>query len=173
MVGTGSSVCHALSETVLRRIDPFYHILHLVLRGLLTSGLTKPELAFVQDNLNKHRKVLWIDFFSTFGVLFGLRGATAEELGIVITALLAPVMVMGAAWFAISFGGIPGKLIDTAMTVTFWMFTAFAVSFSAMAVAVMMVSPIPVWPALVLIFGAALVSCILYDTMDGLKVGLD
>lgn len=124
----------------MKHLDPFYHLLRFLLRGFLTANPTEPERAFVEDNMTKHRKVLWINLFATICVFFG---------------------------------GIPAKLIDMAMSVTFWMFTAFAVSFSAMIVAVMMVSPPLVWPALILIYFGAITACIQYDTSDGFKAGLD
>lgn len=159
---------------MLARFDPFnYWLRWLVLKPFLSVALEEGDRAFVEDNIDKHRQVMWLNILVSVGVFLGLRSLEGEALGMVITALLAPVMVMGAAWFAISFGGIPSKLLDTAMSITFWMFTAFVVSFSAMFIAVSMVAPWSIWPAMAVIYYGALTACMQYDTADGLKAGLD
>lgn len=164
-----------MEDTLLfARIDPFnYWLRLLVLKTFLSVKLDDGDREFIEDNINKHRTTMWVNVVVSIGVYFGLRGLEGDTLGMLITALLAPVMVMGAAWFAISFGGIPAKLLDTAMSITYWMFTAFVVSFSAMFIAVTMIAPWIVWPAMAVIYYGALVACIQYDTADGLKAGLD
>lgn len=156
------------------RLDPFnYWLRRIVLKSFLSVELEKADRAFVEDNINKHRRTMWVNVLVSVGVFWGLRSLEGETFGMLITALLAPVMVMGGSWFAISFGGVPSKLIDTAMSISFWMFTAFVTSFSAMFIAVAMISPWTIWPAMGIIYYGALVACIQYDTADGLKAGLD
>jgi len=92
---------------------------------------------------------------------------------VLITALIAPIMITGVAWFSISFGGIPQKLMSVAMSITFWMFVAFQISLSAMLIVLCFALPIIIWPVLFLIYVSVTISCILYDTSDGLKAGLD
>lgn len=154
----------------IRMIDPMYYFLkEVVLRKFLKTDLTDEGKAFVTDNINKHRFVLWISLIAGILVYLGLRRAP-ENTEIIILSLLAPVMVMGTAWFTISFGAIPTKLLKTAMSVTFWMFTAFLVSLTAMSVAVVYTLPVVIWPVIAIIYIAALFSCIQYHT---LKAGLD
>lgn len=158
----------------MEKVDPIYWILKvIILQKFFKSDLTPAEKEFVMDNIDKHRKALWITLLATLGVYFGLLGSNKSDISSIILALIAPVTVMGAAWFGVSFGSIPKKLISISMSVTFWMFTAFATSLAAMIVAVGFISPPLIWPALIIIFVGAITSCIQYDTADGLKAGLD
>lgn len=158
----------------MRNADPFFWFLkEVVLREFLRSDLTDPEKEFVMENMKKHRDVLWINLIATTGVYLGLQNSSPEDVSTIILALIAPVTVMGAAWFAVSFGSIPRKLIKTSMSVTFWMFSAFLVSLSSMIISVAFISPVFIWPALLVIYIGALISCIQYDTADALKAGLD
>ncbi len=157
----------------MRYLDPIYWFLRLTLRGFFLVPLGPEEKAFINENLRKHRAVLWINVATGIIIYFGLRQTRPEALNSVITALIAPVMVLGAAWFAITFGGIPQKLITTAITITFWMFSAFTASLSAMIITLCYVTPWLLWPVFIFIYIGTIVGCILYDTADGLKVGLD
>jgi len=158
----------------VRRIDPMYYLLKgVILRKFLETDLEKEQKAFVGSNIDKHRPVFWASLVSGILVYLGLLRVDTENIDTIILSLLAPVMVMGGAWFAISFGGIPVKLIDTAMSITQWMFTAFLCSLTAMSVAVAFISPALLWPVIAIIYIAALFSCVQYDTADGLKAGLD
>lgn len=152
--------------------DPIYLFLrYLVLRDFFKTSLGEAEQAFLHANIKKHRAILWLNIIASVFICIGLRQAAHPET--LISALIAPVMVMGAAWFAISFGGVPTKLLHIAMKVTFWMFTAFLLSLTAMFLAVALISPWWIWFPLAVIYYGALVSSIMYDTTDGLKVGLD
>ena len=154
----------------MKKIDPIYWFLRLILLKFL-SVETKERQDFVLENLEKHRRVLWLDIIGGILVYFGVKSSGNVET--VVLALIAPVTVMGAAWFAVSFGAIPKKLISEAMAITFWMFLGFTLSLMAMFVSVAYISPIILWPILLLIFLSAIISCIKYDTADGLKAGLD
>jgi hypothetical protein len=140
---------------------------------LVKANLEENERLFVGANVDKHRLVQWINFLSSILVFFALQKVSQGDMGTVISALLAPVMVMGGAWFAVSFGAIPSKLIECSMSVTFWMYTAFKVSLSTMLLAISFITPWMLWPVLGLIYVAVDFSCIQYDTADGLKAGLD
>jgi len=142
-----------------------------VLRQFLSAGLDGGEKEFLAQNIEKHRRVIWITIVMGIFALYGV--ASADEVSTLVLALIAPVTVMGAAWFAVSFGAIPKKLISEAMAVTFWMFLGFMTSLMAMFIAVGYISPAPLWPVLALIFISTMISCIKYDTADGLKAGLD
>jgi hypothetical protein len=155
------------------RMDPFSWFLNGILRGFLTANLKDFELQFVQDNIQKHRKALWLNALASVLVFFALRDTPHDAIGTVINATLAPAMIFGGAWFAVSFGGVPKKLINIAMSTTLWMFIAFLVSLSAMFIAVGFVTSPFLWPVLGLIYAAGVMACIQYDTADGLKSGLD
>jgi hypothetical protein len=158
----------------VNRVDPFYLILRkIILKQFFQSDLNEAEKNFVLENIDKHRKALWITLIASTGVYLGLLQSNKEDIPNIILALIAPVTVMGAAWFGISFGSIPEKLITASMSVTFWMFSAFATSLASMIIAVAFISPVLIWPSLIIIFVGALISCIQYDTADGLKAGLD
>ncbi len=157
-----------------KKLDPIYWILKsLILREFYKVELKDEEVAFLNDNITKHRMTLWVVVATTLMAFAGLKDVSQEDLVIVITSLFAPAMVMGGAWFSISFGGIPAKLLDLAMHVTFWMFMAFLVSLTTMFIAVAFVCPPIMWPILAMILIGAIFSCIQYDTSDGFKAGLD
>ena len=159
---------------MLNKIDPIHLWLEkVVLRQFYKTNLSAEERSFIQDNTQKNRRALWLNVAAAVLIYIGLNQVDGDALRSIITALLAPVMVMGAAWFAISFGGIPAKLINAAMSITFWMFTAFSVSFTAMCVAICMISPWPIWIVVVVIYYGTISACLQYDTADGLKAGLD
>lgn len=157
----------------MQQIDPIYWILRLILRGFFKAELKPEERAFIEDNVRKHRIALWVNVVAIPFVLLGLRQTAPGDIGTVIMALIAPVMMLGGAWFGISFGGVPQKLIDIAMLTTLFMFTAFIVSLSTMFVAVAFISSPYLWPVLLVIYLGALAAFIQYDTADGLKAGLD
>lgn len=154
-------------------MDPIYFFLKIILRNFYKVDLREEERFFIKENMQKHRRILWLNICAGILIVLGLQSLPNDKTDLVVSALIAPVMVLGTAWFTISFGGIPQKLIAIAMTVTYWLFTAFSISLSAMFLAVgFAVSPF-LWPVLVFIYIAALIACIQYDTADGLKVGLD
>ena len=158
----------------MKNFDPFYRFLSYILRDFIEdTNLDEDSRGFIQDNLGKHRRVMWGNLLSNACVILALRTTPTEAMPTVITALLAPVMVLGGAWFAISFGGVPKNLLSVAMTTTAWMFAAFTASFSAMLITVAWVTSFWLWPVLSLIYLGTTISCIQYDTADGLKAGLD
>jgi hypothetical protein len=154
--------------------DPILLLLRfVVLRHFWLADLEKSEQSFVAENTKKHRVCLWITIVSSSLVLWGLSTVPNESLGTVIGGLLGPVVVFGGAWFFVSFGGIPIKLLRVAMSITLWMFSAFCVSLATMFIAVGFVSPPQIWPVLAFVFIAGWIACVRYDTADGLKAGLD
>lgn len=154
-------------------MDPLYYFLKAILQHFYKTNLHNEERLFIEDNLGKHRKILWINVCAVIFTLLGLRMLQPENISVVVSSLIAPVMVLGTAWFTISFGGIPQKLVVIAMSVTFWLFAAFSSALTAMFLAVgYVVSPI-IWPVLIFIYVATIIACVQYDTADGLKVGLD
>lgn len=157
----------------MKKFDPIVIFLQFILRKFLSKKLSEENKAFIADNMRKHRLVLWLNLPISVLVFLSLLYTPPENVSTVIMALLAPVMVLGGAWFAISFGAVPAELLDAAMEITFWMFTAFVASLSAMFLAVGFVASPFLWPVLTLIYFAAIASCIQYDTADGLKAGLD
>ncbi|MFZ2187935.1 MAG: hypothetical protein WAV73_00015 [Candidatus Moraniibacteriota bacterium] len=159
---------------MINKIDPiFLWLRFVVVRNFFSAGLAQDEETFVLSNIAKHRNVLWLNVICSVFVYFSLLQTNPDKINTVITSLIAPVTVMGAAWFGISFGGIPSKLMDIAMSTTFWMFTAFVTSLSTMFIAVGFSTDPLLWPVLGVIYVGAIISCIQYDTADGLKSGLD
>lgn len=158
---------------MFQKLDPFYWFLKAMLRGFFKVELKSEEVDFISDNIQKHRKVLWINLIAAIFVVLALSKTDAKDIATLITALLAPVMVMGGAWFAISFGAIPAKLMNVSLSCTMWMFTAFLTSLTTMFIAVGFVTPAVVWPVLGIVYLSALFACIQYDTADGMKAGLD
>lgn len=158
----------------MHRIDPFYFLLrYSVLAAFFRADLTPDETAFVRDNLNKHRKAWWIAALSTIPLVSGIWGLDqAARIGL-LTGLLGPVVVLGGAWFAVSFGGVPVKLLTVAMNITFWMYVAFKTAFVTMYLALLSVTPFTTWPVWTIILVSTFWACEQYDTTDGLKAGLD
>lgn len=139
----------------------------------MKAELLPEERTFVDDNIRKHRLVQWINLFSTILIFISLNSVSEEKLSTLISALLAPVMVLGTAWFAVSFGAVPARLIEYSMVITFWMYVGFKLSFTTMFLAIGFISPMTLWPVLLLIYISVDFSCAQYDTADGLKAGLD
>ncbi len=156
------------------KTDPFYQYLKLMHRQFLQDGnLKEHETKFVLSNIQKHRKIRWLNGLCLPAIVHALWTVDPTQMSTVIVALLAPVMVMGGAWFAVSFGAVPSKLISVSMSITFWMFTAFKLSFTTMCLAIGFVTPASLWPVIALVYVAVDISCTQYDTTDGLKAGLD
>lgn len=104
---------------ILNRIDPVYLLLdRLVFRGLFQppkrtmpgefEQLTAADTDFLVENLNKHRLVLWVNvILAGYLAAYGLDAILkAGDPTVVVTGLLAPAMITGGAWYAVSFGGI-------------------------------------------------------------------
>lgn len=156
----------------MKKLDPFYWYLKMI-HTVLIDKLEKEEKSFLEKNVNKHRIIQWLNLVAVVFIYLGLKNTDSSNLTVVINSLIAPVMVMGTAWFAISFGAVPARLLNVSMAVTFWMYLSFKLSLTAMFMAIAFgVSPF-LWPVLVLIYLAVEFSCTLYDTTDALKAGLD
>jgi|GEM_PF-1002339 len=154
-------------------MDPIHLLLKAILRPFFSSALHEEEKLFLKKNIEKHRKILWLNVCAAALIVYGFSSIPVQNIGIVVSSLVAPVMVLGTAWFTISFGGIPKKLIRIAMAITFWLFASFTISFTTMFLAVGFIVTPAFWPVLIFIYVGALIACIQYDTADGLKVGLD
>lgn len=98
--------------------EPTKILLEKILRLFLEADLKKEEKEFIQDNISKHQRIIWINILTATFVLFSL-GNYSGDRSILIAAMIAPAMITGGAWFAVSFGGIPAKLIQTALQITF------------------------------------------------------
>ena len=156
-----------------KRLDPFYRYLRFAHRRLFNAVLKKEELVFIIKNINKHRLVQRINLFAAILIFFALKTVSTDQMSIVTTALIAPVMIMGTARFAVSFGAIPARLISFSMEITFWLFLAFKLSLTTMFLAIGIIAPPLLWPILILIYIGVDFSCAQYDTSDWLKAGLD
>jgi len=160
-------------KSFIHKLDIVYIGLRAVLRPFFRTKLVKWQYKFVFDNIRKHRIIIWINLLFTPIIVLGLRAIEPSQISTIITALIAPAMVTGGAWFTITFGGIPSKLLGTALIITAWMFGAFTLSMRLMMTAIMFISPVYFWPVFILIELGVIVSAILYDNADGLKIGLD
>lgn len=153
------------------KINPFYWVARIILHSFYSQKLTAEQQAFIKQNNVKHGNILLISTLLLACVFFGLLSHPEPKL--LINGLIAPVMITGTAWFAISFGGIPKKLLNIAMSVTFWLFSAFLVSLGTMFLTLIFMSSVYLWAPLLFIFIGIIISCIQYDTTDGLRAGLD
>ncbi|MCX6714311.1 MAG: hypothetical protein NTX72_00670 [Candidatus Uhrbacteria bacterium] len=157
----------------LNILDPIYWFAYMLSASILDFPLRESEIEFVHDNIIKHRKVLWCNLIMAMLVAKGLTGLSIVQVDTLIGSLVAPAFITGGAWFAITFGGVPKRLLPLAIDITFWMFAAFTVSLTTMFVGLCFVLP----PLVLVVFGfilfAILVSAVRYDNVDGLKIGLD
>jgi hypothetical protein len=169
------------------RFDPIYLFLDcLVFQRLFQppkrsvpgefEQITAADTDFLVENLNKHRLILWLNvilagYLSAFGLDAILKHGDAA---VVVTGLLAPAMITGGAWYAVSFGGIPEKFISSALVLTFCMFLAFTLSMTLLIALLCRLTPWPIGAFFLLpMYGGLYVASILYDNLDGLKIGLD
>lgn len=174
-------------KKLVNRVDPIY----LFLDRILFKSLFQPPKAnnpeeyeiieeaqvdFLVENMKKHRLILWINILlAVFLTFYGLevllnQGSTA----IVVTGLLAPAMITGGAWYAISFGGIPEKFISIAFTLTLCMFLSFTLSMTLLTCLLVAITPWFIGIFIILpIYITLYIASMLYDNVDGLKIGLD
>lgn len=154
-------------------LDPMYWISFSLSSPIFKYPLQTKEIDFIHDNINKHRIVLWVNVISSLIVFSSLRGLSVAELNSLITALMAPAFVTGGAWFAITFGGVPQRLLPLAINITLWMFAAFTVSLTSMFISLYFILPIQIFLVFGFIVLAIIISAVRYDNVDGLKAGLD
>lgn len=157
----------------MTRIDPIYWLVRLILKPFYEANLVAHEKAFVEENARKHANILWLTLIVSLIAFWGLQRTPREDFDRILLALTAPLAVTGLAWYSITFGGIPQRLISIAMWITFLLFLAFMVSLSTMFIALLFIVDWLIWPSLALIYVGLTLCGILYDTSDGLKAGLD
>src|SRR5437660_925957 len=160
----------------LNQIDPVYQFLdRVVFRGLFQppkrsipgefEQITAADIDFLVENLNKHRAVLWLNLIlAGYLIVHGLDAILRHgDPAVVVTGLLAPAMITGGAWYAVSFGGIPEKFISSALVLTFCMFLSFTLSMTLLIALLCKLTP---WPVglfiLVPMYAGLYVSSILY-----------
>lgn len=145
----------------------------LLLTPFASSILTAEQTAFLQENADKHLRVLITLVILTPLMVLGLMQAKSETLPVLVGGLAAPVFVTGGAWFVVTFGAVPDALLGVAMILTRRLFTAFLVSLTLCFIAVGWVSPWPLWPILAIVWWLTWSAAFLYDCIDGLKTGLE
>jgi len=174
-------------QKLYNRFDPIYRFLdQIVFRGLFQppkrsvkgafEQITAADMDFLVENLNKHRLVLWLNVILAAYLAFSGLAAILKfgDPSTVVTGLLAPAMITGGAWYAVSFGGIPEKFISSAFVLTFCMFLAFTLSITLLVALLFKLTPWPVGVFFLLpIYAGLYLASILYDNLDGLKIGLD
>lgn len=168
------------------RIDPVKVLLYFVIFQQLLepknphSGqleqLDRAEREFLKENLEKHRLILWLNLL-LIGYLAVSGINSIKSLGdpnTVVTGLLAPAMVTGTAWYTVSFAGIPTQFQTVAIVLTRYMFLAFSLSMTLLiSLLCSITNAILSIGVLGPIYVSLFIASILYDTMDGLKIGLD
>ena len=171
----------------VNRIDPIFWLLNKIVFAPLFKPkdastqrgyaiLENAEVDFLVENLNKHRVILWINILLALYLAgWGLESIKAAgDPAIVVTGLLAPAMITGAAWYTVSFGGIPEKFLSLAVTLTFCMFLAFSMSMTLLVSLLVSITPWEVGAfILVPMYGSMYIASMWYDNIDGLKIGLD
>lgn len=138
-----------------------------------TSDLEKNEKAFLMDNAKKHIQSLLGMIAMLPFMIYGLHIADRAMLPVLVGGLVSPVVVTGTAWFVITFGAVPEKLLGIAMVLTRKMFGAFTESLTLAFLAVGWVCPWPLWVVLAMIWIKVYHAAFLYDCVDGLKTGLE
>jgi ABC-type multidrug transport system fused ATPase/permease subunit len=157
----------------LNAFDPLYWFAFMLCLPVLSVNLNKYEAAIIRQNIRKHRTVFWITLAGGLFVWYGISISEKDKLGELVSAMLAPSVVTGTAWFAISFGGVQEKLLKAAIDLTKWMFAAFILSLVTMAIALIQIVSWPVAIVVCFIIGLVIFSAITYDNVDSLKIGLD
>ena len=168
------------------RLDPMKMVLYFgVFRQLFAPKrpnlagpvlLEEAEKDFLRENLEKHRQVLWINFsLIIYLIAFGISSLKSSgDRETVISGLLAPAMVTGTAWYTVSFAGIPTQFQTIAIVLTRFMFLAFSMSMTLLiSLLCSITNPILSIFVLIPVYVSLYIASILYDTMDGLKIGLD
>jgi hypothetical protein len=177
----------ASRRKVRNRVDPIYIFLdRLVFQRLFQppkrsvqrqfEQVAAAEIDFLVENLNKHRIILWLNIILTgYLAAYGLDAILKHgDPAVVVTGLLAPAMITGGAWYAVSFGGIPEKFINSALVLTFCMFLAFTLSMTLLISLLCKLTPWPIGAFfLIPMYGGLYIASVLYDNLDGLKIGLD
>lgn len=146
----------------------------------ITRLATEEQMEAVNENTIKHLKVMAVMILLVpIAVFLKLAPILCEsELLLRLagkvdpTNLTAVIMVMGGAWFFITFGAVPKALEKVAMDITLWMFMGFILSLEWLIIFMIIESPLSA-PPLLLIFWSVYAAAVQYDTMDIFKAGLD
>lgn len=163
--------------TILRLIDPLYWLSLSCSFFLLRNKykLNQAESLLILENVAKHRIVLWVNLVGGYVCYTSLLDMDINQLNTIANILLAPAFITGGAWFAITFGGVPNKLLDIALMVTFWLLSAFSLSLTMMGIVLFFVvdGNIPLLMVILFINFSVILAAIMYDNIDCLKIGLD
>lgn len=157
----------------VKYFDPFHWYLYFAHKKFFLSNPTQSEINFAERNIVKHRLIQWINIIAIILIYLGFRKITEDQIGIVVTSLIAPVMLLGGAWFSITFGAVPAKFFEFTLGITSWMYAAFKVALSMMFFSIAYITTWPIWILLLFIYIAIDYASIPYDTADALKSGLD
>lgn len=161
------------TRKIFRAFDPFYWLSYLLCWPVLNNEMETSQTNVIELNIEKYRFVLWVNFI--FGIIAS-RGFFVTEKGditVVLIAITAPTIVLGGAWFSISFGGVPDKLLKAAVSLTKWLFVAFCMCLITAALAITHIASIEISIVFIAVVLIAIFSAITYDNLDSLKIGLD
>ena len=180
-IGVGAPVdaLTKASRAWRNRFDPIYRLLDLVafrrllLSRLDASRLESAECEFLTANLQKHRLILWANVLLSL-LLFTRQPLTSNADFFLLVMIGIPTLVSGITWYTISFSGIPERFIESAMLLTGGLYLVFTFGLSAMLW--LGASRLPSLILIILLLPSYLIIYfigILYDNLDGLKIGLD
>lgn len=134
------------------------------------TELSKEQQATLSENTWKHTKVFLINLAFLPYLVYVIQ--ISQDKILILTGLLGVIVVFGGAWFVVSFGTVPSSLSKMAFNLTFWMFLSFTLSLEAVAITLIYIFPY-LTPFLIIVFLAAYLASVKYDTADSLKIGLE
>ncbi|MBU0731691.1 hypothetical protein KKC88_02310 [Patescibacteria group bacterium] len=162
-------------------VNIFVRIYQFIFLRDIVKLANEEQMAATNKNTVKHLKVLIVmllmapvmAFLKLAPVLLSEHSFVHVFCGqIHPTNLTAVIMVLGTAWFMVSFGAVPKALENVAVSITMWMFMGFILSLEWLFIFMVIDSPGSLLP-LFIVFWAIYIAAVKYDTMDIFKAGLD
>ena len=145
----------------------------IFLRKLSKEKITKEQWDdIVEVNVRKHTKIFALSLLTLIYTYCMVSFFYVSQIDTVITSLLGVLFVSGGAWFAISFGTVPERLIDFAMEITSFLFASFSVSLAAVFAVTIVAVPL-LSPVLFIAFFSVYTASAQYDFVDAMKIGID
>lgn len=136
------------------------------------SKLSKEQAYILELNVKKHVKIFILMLMIIPYVYYVISTYYINRIDTVISALFGVLFISGAAWYAISFGAIPIRFMEFAVSITTYLFASLAVSMSAVFIAASIAVPL-LSPVLFIVFFALYAASVKFDIVDALKLGID
>lgn len=154
-------------------LNVFYRIYYKLFLGELDlNKLNTEQKELTIINIKKHTHIFLLMLLTLPYTYYILSNFYVDKIDVVMTALLGALFVSGTAWFAITFGAIPERFMNFAIKTTAYLFTAFAVSLTAVFAVGLLEVPL-ISPILFIIFISLYTASVKYDVVDALKIGID